>query len=318
MTLTRWGILGAAKFAREHMGPAIALSKGAELAAIATRDPEKAIPFQSLNANLTVYQNYDELLGDPAIDAIYIPLPNDLHIPWAIKALEAGKHVLVEKPASLSVEEFDTLIAARDASGLMAAEAYMIVHHPQWQKMREIFRSGVLGDLRRVESIFSYDNSGDPGNIRRQETHGGGSVPDIGVYPYGAVRFVTGQEPLRIAYKDVQRVEGVDITSFVRADFEGFTFNATTSMQMSPWQSIEFHGTRAVARLTAPFNARIFGEARLEVQDAAGRIETFRYPTQNQYVLQVEAFQRAISGEAYECPLEFSRGTLAMVQEVLK
>jgi len=317
MQTTRWGILGAAKFAREHMGPAIAQAAGAELAAIATRSSEKAAPFQKLSANIKVYEAYDDLLADSDIDVVYIPLPNDMHTPWAIKALEAGKAVLVEKPASLSVAEFDTLIAARDKSGLLAAEAYMIVHHPQWIKMREIYQSGALGKLRRVESIFSYDNSSEPGNIRRQADQGGGSVPDIGVYPYGAVRFVTGQEPKRIAYKDVERENGVDITTFVRADFEGFAFNATTSMHMRPWQTIEFHGTKGVARLNVPFNAGVFGEASLDLHTEEGRSEQFRYATDNQYVLQVEAFQRAMQGETYACPLEFSRGTQVMIDDVL-
>ncbi len=317
MTVTRWGILGAASFAREHMAPAIAKASGGTLAALATRDPQKAAPFQKLSANITVYGSYDELLADPNIDAVYIPLPNDMHTPWAIKALNAGKPVLVEKPASLSVAEFDTLIAARDVSGLLAAEAYMILHHPQWLKMREIYQSGVLGDLRRVESVFSYDNSSDTGNIRLQGARGGGSVPDIGVYPYGAVRFVTGQEPLGIACKDVSRVNGVDITTFVRADFDGFAFNATTSMHMAPWQSMEFHGTQGIARLHVPFNAGVFGEAKLDLHLADGQTQSFRWPTTNQYVLQVEAFQRALQGESYACPLEFSRGTQAMIDVIL-
>jgi len=274
MTVTRWGILGAASFAREHMAPAIAKASGGTLAALATRDPQKAAPFQKLSANITVYGSYDELLADPNIDAVYIPLPNDMHTPWAIKALN-------------------------------------------WLKMREIYQSGVLGDLRRVESVFSYDNSSDTGNIRLQGARGGGSVPDIGVYPYGAVRFVTGQEPLGIACKDVSRVNGVDITTFVRADFDGFAFNATTSMHMAPWQSMEFHGTQGIARLHVPFNAGVFGEAKLDLHLADGQTQSFRWPTTNQYVLQVEAFQRALQGESYACPLEFSRGTQAMIDVIL-
>ena len=148
MSTTRWGILGAAKFAREHMGPAIAAAEGAELAALATSAPERAVTFQKFAPNLAIYDTYDELLADPTIDAIYIPLPNDMHQPWALKCLAAGKAVLVEKPVGMDVAEIDELIAVRDASGLLAAEAYMIVHHPQWQKMRDLVQSGALGDLR--------------------------------------------------------------------------------------------------------------------------------------------------------------------------
>ncbi len=127
----RWGILGAAKFAREHMGPAIHAANEAELAALATSSAEKAAPFQAFAPGIAVHQSYEALLADPSIDAVYIPLPNHLHVEWALKAMQAGKHVLVEKPAALREAEFDQLIAARDGAGVLAAEAYMIVHHPQ-------------------------------------------------------------------------------------------------------------------------------------------------------------------------------------------
>lgn len=148
------------------MGPAIAAAQGGELVELATSDAQNAVPFQKFAPNLKVHTDYDALLADPNVDAVYIPLPNDLHQPWALKALAAGKAVLVEKPVGMNVAEIDELIAARDASGLFAAEAYMIVHHPQWQKMRELVQSGALGKLRRVSSTFSYDNRADESNIR--------------------------------------------------------------------------------------------------------------------------------------------------------
>ena len=242
MSTTRWGILGAAKFAREHMGPAIAAAEGAELAALATSAPERAFTFQKFAPNLAIYDTYDELLADPTIDAIYIPLPNDMHQPWALKCLAAGKAVLVEKPVGMDVAEIDELIAVRDASGLLAAEAYMIVHHPQWQKMRDLVQSGALGDLRRVSSTFSYDNRADVDNIRQQAARGGGGLRDIGVYTFGSVRFVTGQEPARIISKQLTLENGVDVHAQVTAEFDGFTYDSTTSMRMTPWQCVEFHG----------------------------------------------------------------------------
>lgn len=317
MTVTRWGILGAAKFAREHMAPAIVSAENAELVALATRDASKAAPFQKLAANLKVHESYDALLSDPNVDAVYIPLPNDLHVPWALKALAAGKPVLVEKPVGMTVSEVDTLIAQRDASGLLAAEAYMIVHHPQWIKMRDLVQSGALGRLRRVDGAFSYDNRAEPGNIRNLPENGGGGVRDIGVYPYGAVRFVTEQDPLEITDIQIERENGVDTLAHVTARFDDFTFSAMTSMRLCAWQMMEFHGEKAVARLTAPFNAGVYGEARIDVQDSNGGVETFRWPNTNQYVLQVEAFQRALQGETYACPLEFSRGTQVMIDQIL-
>ncbi len=317
MGLTRWGILGAAKFAREHMGPAINSAQGAELSAIATSSAEKAAPFQKLAPNIDVHLEYDALLADPKIDAVYIPLPNDLHVPWALKALSAGKAVLVEKPVGLTVAQVDQLIAARDKSGLLTAEAFMIVHHPQWQKMRALVQNGALGPLRRVSGTFSYDNRADPANIRHQAKHGGGGLRDIGVYTIGGVRYVTGQEPLRIVSSQITLEADVDVHAQVAAEFSGFTYDSTTSMRMAPWQYMEFHGEDAVARMTAPFNPLVYGEARLEVFHKDGTGEVFRWPRDNHYVLQVEAFQRAMTGETYACPLEFSRGTQVILDEVL-
>ncbi|WP_439140625.1 Gfo/Idh/MocA family protein [Planktotalea sp.] len=317
MGTTRWGILGAAKFAREHMGPAIAAAQGGELVALATSDALKAVPFQKFAPNLKVHTDYDALLADPNVDAVYIPLPNDLHQPWALKALAAGKAVLVEKPIGMNVAEIDELIAARDASGLLAAEAYMIVHHPQWQKMRELVQSGALGRLRRVSSTFSYDNRADESNIRHSAARGGGGLRDIGVYTLGGARFVTGQEPKRIISKQLTLEHGVDVHALVTAEFDDFTYDSTTSMRMTPYQCAEFHGEDAIARLSVPYNPLVYGEARLEVLKKDGSSEVFRWPSANHYVLQVEAFQRAMQGESYGCPLEFSRGTQAMLDEIL-
>ncbi len=146
MTPLRWGILGAANFAQNHMGPAIHAAKGADLVAIATSDPAKAVGFQAFAPGLQVFDSYDALLADPSIDAVYVPLPNHLHVEWTIKALEAGKHVLCEKPIALQTSDFDALIAARDVSGKLAAEAFMIVHHPQfmrWHNCDKMERSDI-------------------------------------------------------------------------------------------------------------------------------------------------------------------------------
>ena len=154
--VVNWGVLGAAKFAREHMAPAIHLASGARLAGLATSSAEKAAPFQAMQPDLRVYDDYDALLADPKIDAVYIPLPNHLHVEWSKKAIAAGKHVLCEKPIALQADQIDGLIEARDASGLMVAEAYMIVHHPQWQLVRKLLNEGGIGTLRHVDGIFCF------------------------------------------------------------------------------------------------------------------------------------------------------------------
>ncbi|SMX43196.1 Gfo/Idh/MocA family protein [Maliponia aquimaris] len=310
----RWGILGAAKFAREHMGPAIHMARRGNLAALATSSADKAAPFVQRVPGLRVYLDYEALLADPEIDAVYIPLPNHMHVHWA---LEAGKHVLVEKPLAMQASEFDAVIAKRNETGLLAAEAYMIVHHPQWQKASQLYQKGAIGKLIRVSAAFSYDNRTDSDNIRNRPDTGGGAIPDIGVYIYGSIRFVTGEEPQEILSARIQRENGVDVWSHITARFPSFHYTGVVSMRMAPWQEMLFHGEEGVMRLTAPFNAQVYGEARVMVQ-SRDLVETaYRFPADNHYVHQVEAFNVSVlDGAAYPCPLEFSRGTQAMIDMV--
>lgn len=319
----RWGVLGAANFARDKMAPAIHAAKGAELAALATSSPDKAAGFTAFAPRMRVLDSYDGLLADPDIDAVYIPLPNHLHIEWTLKALEAGKHVLTEKPLAMRAEAFDQVIAARDRTGLVAAEAYMIVHHPQWQRARALFQEGAIGRLVHVDAVFSYDNRADTANIRNRPETGGGAIPDIGVYTYGSTRFVTGQEPQEITGAHIRWENGVDVFSLVTAQFDGFTGAFVNSMRMAPSQEVTFYGESGSIKLTAPFNAQVFGEARVELHKsvhgggAAGAVTVERFPAANHYVLQVEAFGRSVrEGAPYPCPLEFSRGTQAMIDAV--
>ncbi len=315
----RWGILGAAKFAREHMAPAIHASAGAELAALATSDPARADAFKAFAPGLTVHGSYDALLADPSIEAVYIPLPNHLHVEWTLKALAAGKHVLCEKPICLKAPEIAQIIKARDASGLLAAEAYMIVHHPQWQRARDLVQSGAIGKLTHVDGVFTYDNRADPGNIRNKPETGGGGIYDIGVYTYGSARFVTGAEP-EVMEARIQTENGVDTwaqaTGIMAGPMGRFTYSAITSMRLHNRQEMSFHGDKGVIRLTAPFNANVFAEAQLELRQGM-TVTTERWPGVNQYVLQVQNFGDSIrNGTPYACPLEFTHGTAAMIDMV--
>lgn len=316
----RWGVLGAARFAREQMAPAIHAAKGASLAALATSDPAKAEPFRAFAPDLAVHTDYEALLADASIEAVYIPLPNHLHVEWTKKALQAGKSVLCEKPIALGAGEIDGLIAARDASGLLAAEAYMIVHHPQWQRARELYRAGAIGEPVLVDTVFSYDNAADPGNIRNRPETGGGSLPDIGVYTFGAARFVSGEEPADVK-ATIRRENGVDVFAHVTADFPSFRYSSVTSMRMHPRQYVAFHGSEGVMVLTAPFNANVFGEARLELHKGGGAgasVTAERWPGVNHYVLQVENFGRTIrKGTPYPWTLEDAKGTQAMIDRAL-
>ena len=294
---TRWGVLGAAKFAREHMARAIHAAEGAELAALATGSEEKAAGFRAFAPDLKIHLSYDDLLGDPEIDVVYIPLPNHLHVEWSKKAIAAGKAVLCEKPMAMSAGEIDDLIAARDSSGIFATEAYMIVHHPQWQRARALFRDGAIGRLLHVAGTFTYDNSGDPGNVRNKPEYGGGGIPDIGVYTYGSTRWLTGQEPQEITHADVDFDNGVDVLARVSARFDGFSAHWVNAMRMHAFQEMVFHGDEGILRLTAPFNPGVFGEAQVELHrnshgGTGATVVTECFPGVNHYVRQVEAFGR--------------------------
>lgn len=321
MKPVNWGILGAANFAANHMGPAIHAARGARLAALATSDPAKAAAFQAFCPDLRVHSSYEALLADPLIEAVYIPLPNTLHVDWSLKALAAGKHVLTEKPIAMQAGEIDTLIAARDASGLFATEAYMIVHHPQWQTVRDWLRSGEIGRVTHADAVFCYNNADQPHNIRNRPETGGGGIRDIGVYAYGSVRWVTGAEPAQITAR-IRRESGVDVWAQVAGDFAGpegtFTYSAMTSMRLSPRQEVVFQGEAGMIRVAAPFNAELFAEPQVQLL-RKGRPDLIqRFPGARQYVLQIEAFGRHIrEGADYPWHLEDARGTQAMIDRIL-
>jgi len=191
----------------------------------------------------------------------------------------------------------------------------MIVHHPQWQLARKLYRDGAIGKLVHVDAVFSYDNRADAANIRNNPATGGGSVPDIGVYTCGSTRFVTGEEPTEVVSR-IQWENDVDVTAQVSAQFPGFTFSGLTSMRMHPRQEMVFHGEQGILRLPTPFNAQVFGEAQVIVHRGMETI-TERFPAANHYVLQVENFSKTLrAGEAYPCPLEFSQGTQRMIDMI--
>ncbi|MDQ2065806.1 Gfo/Idh/MocA family oxidoreductase [Xinfangfangia sp. CPCC 101601] len=317
MKTIRWGILGAARFAQNHMAPAIHAAHGAELVALATSDPGKAAGFQAFCPSLRLHESYEALLADPEIDAVYVPLPNHLHVAWTLKALRAGKHVLTEKPIALHAGEIDELIAERDRSGLLAAEAFMVVHHPQWQRAKEWLAAGEIGTLRHVDAVFSF-NLTDAGNIRNRPETGGGSLRDIGVYTFGAARFVTGAEPVALEAR-VQRENGIDALAHVFGRMEGgghaFTYHSTTGMRLYNRQCVTFQGDKGMIRLEGGcFNANVNDMAEVELHQQGNRVISERFPAAPQYKLQVEAFGRAIrEGGAYPWPLEAAQGTQRMM-----
>jgi predicted dehydrogenase len=320
MKPVNWGVLGAARFAREHMARAIHEAEGARLLALATSDPAKAEGFRAFCPGLKLHASYEALLADPEVEAVYIPLPNHLHVDWTLKALQAGKHVLTEKPIAMRADEIDALIAARDRTGLLTTEAYMIVHHPQWQRARALVAEGAIGRILHADAAFSYDNRADPGNIRNRPDTGGGSIPDIGVYAYGSVRWVTGAEPVWLRSR-IRRENGVDVFAQVWGDMEGpggrFTYGALTSMRLPPRQEVTLQGESGFIRMTGPFNAGLFAEAQLHMIRPGQADHIERFPGARQYRNQIEAFGRTLrTGASYPWSLEDARGTQAMIDLV--
>lgn len=314
--IVNWGILGASRFARGEMAPAIHLARGARLAALATRSPEKAQEFRDLAPDIEVFDSYEDLLSAPGIDAVYIPLPNSLHVPWAIRALEAGKAALIEKPAAMNVTELDRLIAASARAGLPAHEAFMIAHHPQWAQVRALIEAHEIGELVQVTGHFSYFND-NPADIRNQAETGGGALRDVGVYPLGAARLATSAQ-IEAPAARLTRQAGVDTHAIVEARLGPAALVFTVSMRMMRDQQMSFHGTRGTIRLGAPFNPGRFAEAELVLARPDHSEARWRWPGVNQYVAQVEAFGRTLTTGAPFCwSLEDARATQAVLDALL-
>ena len=190
----RWGVLGVASIAVRKVIPGMQKGAFSEVAAIASRDLAKAQTAARDLGLAKAYGSYEALLADPEIDAIYNPLPNHLHVPWSIKAAEAGKHVLCEKPVGCNAGEAEDLVRVRDRTGVKIGEAFMVKTHPQWLRVRELARNGSIGQLKSIVTVFSYFNR-DPQNVRHKPEWGGGGLLDVGSYPVTLSRWIFGEEP---------------------------------------------------------------------------------------------------------------------------
>lgn len=310
----KWGILGAAKIAQTELAPAIQLARNASLVALATRNPARAAPFQAIAPGLRVHASYDALLANPEVEAVYIPLPNDMHVEWSLRAARAGKHVLCEKPIALDASQIDQLIAARDETGKLIAEGFMVAHHPQLALVRDLLAEGVIGRLQHVEGCFTYTNT-DLSNIRHDPAKGGGGLRDVGVYPSIVTRLATGAEPQRLQ-ADIRWQNGVDIFARVWADFPDFTMSFYCGMMQARRQQMVFHGQDGWISLTAPFNGSTYGDCRV-IWSVGEREYQQQFNKVNQYALMVEAFgESAMTGKPFACPLEVSRGNQAMIDAI--
>ncbi len=303
----RWGVLGAARIALQKVIPGMQRGRLCDVGALASRDRAKAEEAARKLGIPRAYGSYEELLADPEIDAVYNPLPNHLHVPWSIRALEAGKHVLCEKPIALSVEEAEALVRARDRSGRHVQEAFMVLTHPQWLGVRDALRSGRIGALRSIATCFSYFNE-DPANVRNVAEFGGGGLFDIGCYPVMLSRFLFATEPRRVAAcLDIDPRFGVDRLASAVLEFEAGHSVFTCSTQAAAYQRVQLVGTLGRLEVEVPFNAPPDRETRVFLDDGRGRIETLSFDACDQYAVQGDAFSAAIlEGRQLPIPIEDS------------
>ena len=323
MKPVRWGILSTAKIGLQKVIPAMQRSETCEIRAIASRDLSAAQTAARALGIPVAYGSYDELFADSEIEAIYNPLPNHLHVPLSIRAAEAGKHVLCEKPIALDANEARTLVEARDRTGVLIQEAFMVRYHPQWLRVRELVRNGRIGTLRSVQGFFSYNNR-DPKNIRNMADIGGGGLYDIGCYPITGARFVFEDEPARAMGLIERDPEwGIDRLTSAILEFSGGHATFTCSTQIVPYQRIHFFGTSGRIEIEIPFNAppdrtcRIFIDDGTQLGNAGVQVEEL--PTTDQYTVQGEVISDAIrSGKPLEFPLENALHGMRIIDAVFR
>jgi predicted dehydrogenase len=319
MQKVRWGVLSTANIALTKVLPAMQQGTYCEIAAIASRRLPAA---QQAAAQLGIpkaYGSYEELLADPAIDAIYNPLPNHLHVPWSIAALQAGKHVLCEKPIAMTTAEAQTLLAAaRQHPHLKIMEAFMYRFHPQWQRARQLTRDGAIGELRTIQSFFSYYNN-DPANIRNQADVGGGGLMDIGCYPISLSRWLFDAEPQRVcASVDYDPQMQIDRLASAILDFGHGTATFTCSTQLASYQRVNILGTTGRVEIAIPFNAPPDRPCTIWHQHGA-TIDEILLDVCNQYTLQGDAFSQAILDDTpVPTPLEDAVANMQVIEAIVQ
>jgi predicted dehydrogenase len=303
-----WGVLGAAKIAREKVIPAMAHHPDFQVLGLASRSLVKAqAAAQSLGIP-KAYGSYEELIADPDIQVVYNPLPNHLHVEYTLKCIEAGKHVLCEKPIALTAADVERLIEARNRKGVNVGEAFMVRSHPQWLKARELVQGGALGAIRLVQGHFSYFND-NPDNIRNIEAFGGGALWDIGCYPLSTTRFVLGEEPLKVAALiNFDPEFGTDVLSSVLLQFPSAQLQFSVSTKLVPHQRMQFFGDKKELEILIPFNAPKDKACTIRIGEGdpfREKGETLTFTLCDQYRLQAEAFSKSVlEGTEVPVPLE--------------
>jgi predicted dehydrogenase len=309
-TNLRWGVLSTSKFFLTKVLPALAHCRIARLEAIGSAQVDKA---ETLGIP-RVFDSYAGVLSDPAIDAVYIPLPNHLHVEWAAAAARAGKHVLCEKPIAMSVAEAEQLAAVQQECGVQIGEAFMVATHPQWLQVREWVRAGKIGQLRAIQGFFSYHNV-DPANIRNKVEVGGGALMDIGCYPIFTSRFVSEREPVRVlGVVERDPVFGTDRLTSALLDFDGLQASFTCSTQLHPYQKMHFYGTAGHIEVEIPFNAPPDRPSRVFLNG-----EPTALPVVDQYTVEFDTFSEAVlAGTPVPVPAAQAVNNMRVIEGVFR
>jgi predicted dehydrogenase len=319
----RWGVLSTANIGLKKVLPGMQKGEFTSVDAIASRDLAKAKAAAEMLGIARAYGSYEELLADPDIDAIYNPLPNNMHVPWTIKAAEAGKHVLCEKPISLTAAEAESLLAIQSRTGVKIGEAFMVDCHPQWIRLRELLSQGRIGELRAISGFFSYYNV-NPDNIRNKVDVGGGALMDIGCYLVHASRFAFRQEPTRVvSLIDRDPEMKTDRLTSAILDFPDGQSVFTCSTQLAPYQRIHFLGAKGRIELEIPVNVAPDHPTRLLIDSGAdlfgGGITVETFPICDQYTLQGDAFAKAIlDNTEVPVPVEDSIRNMAVIEAIFR
>jgi predicted dehydrogenase len=324
MAKMAWGVIGTAKIAVEKVVPGMTKSGLAEVVAIASRDRAKAEKVAAALGLAKAHGSYEALLADPAIEAIYNPLPNHLHVPWTIRAMEAGKHVLCEKPIALDAAEAESLIAARERTEKQVLEAFMVRQHPRWLRTRDLVRAGRIGEVGVVQTALCYYNV-DPGNIRNRADIGGGSLYDIGCYAVATARFLFEAEPLRaVSLIDRDPLMQTDrLTSGIVEFPDGKRLVFTSSTQLARYQTVQVLGTKGRIEVQIPMNAPPDRPTRIFIDDAStldgSGIVAEEFPTCDQYALQADEAVRVFRGEIpAPFPIEDAVANMAVIDALYR
>lgn len=319
-----WGVISTAKIGRVHVIPAMMKSADVNMMAVASRNLSSAEGYAKELGIPKAYGSYEELLADPEIDAVYNPLPNHLHVPVSIQAMEAGKHVLCEKPISMDAAEAEQLIEVSKRTGKIIEEAFMVRQNPQWLRVVELVKSGAIGELRAIQGMFSYFND-DPANIRNMADIGGGGIYDIGCYLITTSRMVAGEEPNKLAAViDRDPVMKTDrLVSAIMTFPSGVQASWTCSTQMALRQRMNFIGTTGRIEVEIPFNAPNDRPCRIFIDDGQDNfgtgIKTEEFPANDQYTIQGELFSKAIrDGGPVTVSLENSIANMRVIDAVFE